>query len=176
MRALELDFVQAAGRARFGRLPLLAATAAAVVAVVLWRAQLQTETQALQSRIAALEQRAHNQTPAETQVDKSAEEDIRRANDVIEQIALPWDRLFRAVEGAAVARVMLLGIAPDAKSGTVQISAETADAEAMFEYVKRLEHQPELANVYLLQHQFERQNATRPLQFLVTASWLERAK
>ena len=98
---------------------------------------------------------------------------IRRANSVIEQIALPWDRLFRAVESAAVERVMVLGIAPDAKSGTVQINAETADAEAMFEYVRRLEQQPELANVYLLQHQFERQNVARPLQFLVTASWLE---
>ena len=176
MRALELDFVQPAGRTRLGRLPLLAAAAVAVVAVVLWRAELQGETQALQSRLARLEQRARNQAPAATQIDKSLEQEIRRANDVIEQIALPWDRLFRAVEGAAVARVMLLGIAPDAKSGTVQISAETADSDSMFEYVKRLEQQAELANVYLLQHQFERQNATRPLQFLVSASWIERAK
>jgi hypothetical protein len=176
MRALELDLVQPAGRSRLSRLPLLAAAAVAVVAVVLWRAELQGETQALQARFDRLEQRARKQTPAATQVDKSLEQEIRRANDVIEQIALPWDRLFRAVEGAAVARVMLLGIAPDAKSGTVQISAETADAEAMFEYVKRLEQQPELANVYLLQHQFERQNATRPLQFLVTASWIERTR
>lgn len=176
MRALELDFVQPAGRTRLGRLPLLAAAAVAVVAVVLWRAELQGETQALQSRLARLEQRARNQAPAAAQIDKSLEQEIRRANDVIEQIALPWDRLFRAVEGAAVARVMLLGIAPDAKSGTVQISAETADADSMFDYVKRLEQQAELANVYLLQHQFERQNATRPLQFLVSASWIERAK
>ena len=176
MRALDLDFVQPAGRSRRGRMPLLAAAAVAVVAVVLWRAQLQGETQALESRLATLDQRARNQTPAVTQIDKSIEQEIRHANDVIEQIALPWDRLFRAVEGAAVARVMLLGIAPDAKSGTVQISAETANVEAMFNYVRRLEQQKELANVYLLQHQFERQNTTRPLQFLVTASWIERAK
>ncbi len=176
MRALELDFVQPAGRSRLGRLPLLAAAVVAVVAVVLWRAQLQSETQELQSQLARLEQRAGHQAPAATQIDKSVEQEILRANDVIEQIALPWDRLFRAVEGAAVTRVMLLGIAPDAKSGIVQISAETTDAEAMFEYVRRLEQQPELANVYLLQHQFERQNATRPLQFLVTASWIERTR
>ena len=176
MRSLELDFVQPAGRSRPGRLPLLAAAAVAVAIVVSWYTQLQDETQVLQSQLSRLEQRARHQTPAVTQIDKSVEQEVRRANDVIEQIALPWDRLFRAVEGAAVARVMLLGIAPDAKSGTVQISAETADAEAMFEYVKRLEQQPELANVYLLQHQFERQNATRPLQFLVTASWLDRTR
>jgi hypothetical protein len=176
MRSLELDFVQPSGRSRPGRVPLLAAAAVAVAAMLAWHTQLQDETQALQSRLASLEQRTRHQTPAATQIDKSVEQEIRRANDVIEQIALPWDRLFRAVEGAAVARVMLLGIAPDAKSGTVQISAETADAEAMFEYVKRLEQQPELANVYLLQHQFERQNATRPLQFLVTASWLDRTR
>ena len=176
MRPLGLDFVQPAGRSRLRRLPLLAAAAVAVVALVLWRTQLQSETQALQSRLATLDQRAQHLTPAAMQIDKSVEEEIRRANGVIEQIALPWDRLFRAVEGAAVARVMLLGIAPDAKSGTVQISAETSVADAMFEYVKRLGQQPELANVYLLQHQVERQNATRPLQFLVTASWIERAR
>jgi hypothetical protein len=176
MRALDLDFVQPAGRARRGRLPLLAAAAVAVVAVGLWHAQLQSETQALQSRLAGLERRAGRQVPAATQMDKSLEQEILRVNDVIEQIALPWDRLFRAVEGAAVARVMLLGIAPDAKSGTVQISAETANAETMFEYVRRLEQQPELANVYLLQHRFERQNVARPLQFLVTASWMDRTR
>ena len=176
MRALELDFVQPAGRFRRRRVPLLAAAAVAVVAVGLWHAQLQSETQALQSRLARLEQRAGRPAPAPTQIDQSVEQEILRANDVIEQIALPWDRLFRAVEGAALERVTLLGIAPDAKSGTVQISAETADAEAMFDYVRRLEQQAELANVYLLQHQFGRQNATRPLQFLVTASWIERTR
>ncbi len=173
MRALELDLVQPPGRSRLGRWPLLTAAAVAVAAVVLWRAQLQGETQALESRLATLEQRARKPTPGATPVDLAAEQDIRRANDIIDQLSLPWDRLFRAVEGAALARVMLLGIAPDAKSGTVQISGQTADAEAMFEYVARLEQQPELANVYLLQHEFERQNATRPLQFLVTASWID---
>lgn len=172
MRALELDFARPVGRPRPGRLLLLAAAAVAVMAVLLWQAELQSETQALQSRLAKLEQHARVQTPAAIQIDKSVEQEVRRANEVIEQITLPWARLFRAVESAAVERVLVLGIDPDAKSGTVQISAETADAEAMFEYVRRLEQQSELANVYLLQHQFERQNAARPLQFLVSASWL----
>jgi hypothetical protein len=176
MRALELDFVQPAGRLHTGRAALLAATAVALVAMLLWRSELQGETQALQSRLADLERRTRAPAAAATRNGQSVEQEIRRANDVIEQIALPWDRLFRAVEGAAVARVMLLGIAPDARSGTVQISAETVDAEAMFGYVRRLEQQPELANVYLLQHRFEKRNAARPLQFLVTASWIERAR
>jgi hypothetical protein len=176
MRALGLDFVQPTGRARLGRLPLLAAAAVAVVAAMSWHAQLQSETQALESRLAGLDQRVRHQGPAATPLDLSVQQEIRRANDVIEQLSLPWDRLFHAVGGAVVARVTLLGIAPDARTGTVQISAETTDDEAMFEYVGRLGQQPELANVYLLQHQFERQNSTRPLQFLVTASWMEQAR
>jgi hypothetical protein len=175
MHALGLDFVRPARRPRSGGVLLLAAAAFAAFTVASWRAELQSEALAIESRLAKLER--HNTqglTPVTTRVDESVEQDIRRANEIIDQIALPWDRLFHAVEGAAVGRVTLLGIAPDAKTGTVQVIAETADSEAMFDYVKRLKQQPELANVYLLQHQREQHSATRPLRFVVTASWLER--
>ena len=67
--------------------------------------------------------------------------------------------------------VRLLGIAPDAKAGTVQISAEALDAQAMFEYLGRLAEQGELSRVYLLQHQLERA-APWPLRFTVVVSWI----
>jgi hypothetical protein len=105
-------------------------------------------------------------------IDESTAREIQRANEVIDQLALPWDRLFRAVEGVAVGQVTLLGIAPDAKSGTVQIRAETVDSEAMFAYVKRLGQQSELSDVYLLEHQRDKAGGDRPLRFVVTASWL----
>ena len=107
-------------------------------------------------------------------VDALLEQEIRRVNEVIDQLGLPWDRVFRALEGAAAERVVLLGIAPDAKAGMVQISAQAADAEAMFDYLGRLEQQRELSQVYLLEHQRERQKTLRPIRFLVSASWMPR--
>ena len=76
--------------------------------------------------------------------------------------------------GVAAAGVVLLGIAPDAKAGMVQISAQAADAQAMFDYLGRLAQQRELSQVYLLQHQHERQKTLRPIRFLVSASWMPR--
>jgi Tfp pilus assembly protein PilN len=174
MRALELDFVQPGRRSRRGGLLLLVAAVIAAFTVVSWRTQLQAEMEALESELARLERHAQGLAPVAVRIDEAAEQEIRRANEVIDQITLPWGRLFHAVEGAAMGQVALLGIAPDAKAGTVQVSAEATDSEAMFDYIARLEKQPELANVYLLQHQRERRSATRQLRFVVTASWLER--
>ncbi len=171
MDALQLDFVQASRRHRSGGVLLLIAGALAVFFVGYWRVDLQGETQALESRLAQFEGQAGGPGPAPAGVDAATGPQIERANEVIDQLALPWDRLFRAVESVAVGPVTLLGIAPDAKNGMVQISAETADAEAMFAYVRSLEQQSELTNVYLLEHQRDKRGANL-LRFVVTASWL----
>ncbi len=175
MRALQLDFLQGARRGGNGVVLLALGVAAAFVAMS-FHDELRSEADLLESRAAKLERRARGDAPIEVQIDESARLEIVRANEIIDQLALPWDRLFRAVEGAASERVVLRGIAPDAKAGTVQIDAETADIEAMFDYVRRLDRQDGLSNVYLLQHQRERRNAARPIRFLVSAVWMQRAK
>ena len=131
VRALQLDFAQSARRGANG-VVLLVAGAAAALAAVAFLDGLRDEAGMLESRAAKLERRARGLAPVSVQADPSVQQEIRRANEIIDQLVLPWDRLFRAVEGAASERVVLRGIAPDAKGGTVQISAETADAEAMF--------------------------------------------
>lgn len=174
MRAVQLDFLQAARRPSGGGVVLLAAGVVAAFIVLSHHADLKSETLRLESQAAKLERRARGLAPIAPQVDELLQQEIRGVNEVIDQLALPWDRLFRAVEDAANDRVALRGIAPDAKAGTVQISAETADPQAMFDYVKRLEQQSGLSQVYLLQHQRERRNTVRPVRFLVSASWMKR--
>jgi len=68
--------------------------------------------------------------------------------------------LFRSVEAAATDRVALLGIVPDAKSGIVQISAEASDAETI-STTQAARAAARTLQVYLLQHERERQNAVR---------------
>jgi hypothetical protein len=169
MDALRLDLVETSGRRRGAGVLLLAAGAVAVFLVAYRHADLQGKAQTLESRVSHLERQATGLGTVDTRSAESTGQEIQRANEVIDQLALPWDRLFRAVEGVAVGQVTLLGIAPDARTGTVQIRAETADSEAMFAYVQRLEKQSELADVYLLEHQREKRG---PLRFVVTASWL----
>jgi hypothetical protein len=174
MRAVNLDFLQRARRSSGGGGMLLAAGVVAAFVVLSSYGDLKSEIQQLESRAAKLERRARGLAPAAPQVDASLQQEIRRANEAIEQLALPWDGLFRSVEGAASGQVMLLGIDPDAKSRMVRISAEASDAEAMFDYVGRLGRQSEFSQVNLLQHQLEPRNSAWPIRFLVSASWKKR--
>lgn len=173
MRAVRLDFLQSASRAG-GGVVLLAAGLALALAVLSFHAELGDEARLLESRAAKLERRAPGLAPVGMRVDESVRQEIGGVNEIIDQLALPWERLFRSVERAATGQVVLLGIAPDAKAGTVQISAEAVDPEAMFDYLGRLDQQSELSQVYLLQHQRERGAVSRPLRFTVVASWMQR--
>lgn len=171
MRAVELDFLQSARRATGGGLVLLAVGVAAAVVVLFYQAELRGEVQGLDAQAGKLERKAHGVVPLGVHMDELGRQEVLRANEVIDQLGLPWERLFHAIEAAATERVALLGIAPDAKAGTVQISAEALDAQAMFEYLGRLAEQGELSRVYLLQHQLERA-APWPLRFTVVVSWI----
>lgn len=172
MQRLQLDYVPHAGTARWLGIALLvlAALVGAKQADVYTTAK--RETAQLEARLSRLESRGKQTTT--TALPESTLREIRRANDVIEQIALPWDRLFRAVESAAGEKVGLLGITPDQKSGTVEVGGEAADLNAMFDYVKRLQRQPTLTRVYLLNHKLNDQDPQHPIRFTVTASWMEK--
>jgi hypothetical protein len=168
MRAIDIDFARSAQRMRISGWPLVAAAIVAAAAVGNWWTEAADEYAALE----AVESRAAGARTA-SRAEPRLDEEIGQANEAIEQIALPWDRLFAAVEGAALPGVNLTGISPDARAGSVRLNAETTQPEAMFEYARRLAAQPGLSNVYLVEHRIEPDRPGHPLQFAVTGSWLE---
>lgn len=172
MQHLQLDYVPRSARARWFGIGLLAIAVLAGAKQADVFATARREVTQLQTRLERLESR--DRPSAKAALPESTVREIRRANDVIEQIALPWDRLFRAVESAAGEKVGLLGITPDQKSGTVEVGGEAADLDAMFDYVKRLQRQPSLTGVYLLNHKLNDQDPQHPIRFTVTASWMEK--
>ncbi|HEX9452191.1 MAG TPA: PilN domain-containing protein [Burkholderiales bacterium] len=172
MHRLQLDYISRPGSARWLGIGLLAIAALAGAKQADIFVTAKREISQLEARLSRLESR--DRPAAKAALPESTIREIRRANDVIEQIALPWDRLFRAVESAAGEKVGLLGITPDQKSGTVEVGGEAADLNAMFDYVKRLQRQPSLTRVYLLNHKLNDQDPQHPIRFTVTASWLEK--
>ena len=174
MRALDLDFVAGNRRGRWLGIGLLAIAAVATAKLADMYAESQREVEQIQARIARIERRANGINSDAPKLADATIQEIRHANQVIDQITLPWDRLFRAVESVANDRVALLGITPDQAGGTVELSAEAADVEAMFDYVKRLQRAPSLARVYLLNHQINARDPLRPVRFTVIASWIEK--
>jgi Tfp pilus assembly protein PilN len=175
MKALALDLCDGSGRRT--ALPMLMLVAAAVAAffVVSARDDLQDEAARLAAERESLQRAVRGLAATDTRLDEATLKRIAVANVVIDQLALPWDRLLAAVEGAAIDAVVLTGIAPDAASGSVQISGDAASESAMIDYLRRLQQQPALSGVYLLNHRHEPRNGARAYRFTVAAAWLPAA-
>ena len=176
MRALELDFVARPRRSSWQGAMLLLAGALAVLEMFSSHNELLRNHALISDEIAQVERRGRGISADAASVDEATTQEIVIANAIIDELVLPWDRLFRAIEGAAFDKVVLVGITPDARAGTAQIMGETTDREAMMDYVRRLSRQPELSGVYLLSHQYEARGGVRPFRFTATASWLAKNK
>jgi Tfp pilus assembly protein PilN len=172
MRALELDFVARPRRSSWQGAMLLLAGAIAVLELFSSHDELLREHASISDEIAQIERRGRGISAGAGAVDETTAQEIVSANGIIDQLVVPWDRLFRAVEGAAFDKVVLVSISPDVRAGTVEIMGETTDRETMMDYVRRLAEQPELSGVYLLSHQYEARGGVRPFRFTATASWL----
>lgn len=99
--------------------------------------------------------------------------EIKHANEVLNQITLPWDKLFEAVEWSSGKDVALLTIEPDAEKHVVKISGEAKNIEAALNYVKHLSEQEIFTSVYLQSHQVQQQAPDRPVRFALIAAWKE---
>lgn len=100
---------------------------------------------------------------------------VRRANDVLHRLTLPWNALFRAVESAAGEDVALLAMEPDLEKRQVKIDGEARDFAALLNYITRLEEQAVFGPVHLQGHQVQQQDPDRPVRFSLLAVWRERS-
>jgi len=97
--------------------------------------------------------------------------EIKQANAVLTQLALPWEALFRDLDAAQQERVALLSIIPDPQQRTVKISGEAKNFTALLDYVRMLQANRSLSGVYLQSHRIEEQMAEKPVHFTVIAGW-----
>lgn len=171
MKRINLDFSERSANGRWLGVGFLILAALATAKLVEVYVASKNEGDILERRIARLERQVKGM-PEPQSLSEGTRLEIRRANEIVDQITVPWDRLFAAIEGATSNKVALMGVTPDPKVGTVEISAESTDLQAMFDYVKRLERQSSLKHVYLLNHQVSVRDPNRPVRFKVTAAWL----
>ena len=98
-------------------------------------------------------------------------EEIKRANVVLEQMTVPWGVLFSELEATSDNDVALLAIQPDVASRQVRITGVATSLAAVTHFVTRLEAQPHLTGVYLVEHALSAAGPRRPVTFSVVASW-----
>jgi hypothetical protein len=100
---------------------------------------------------------------------KVVDDELRSAEAVVRQLALPWSAMVRTVEGAATPDVALLQMQPEARERLLRLTAEARSEQAMLAYLARLAAADSLADVHLASHQVLLEDPQRPIQFVVQA-------
>jgi Tfp pilus assembly protein PilN len=175
MRALELDFHREDLRARWAGAALLAVALAGTLAVAAQYRHVaaglaQAEADVRESGIAAKRKSIPHPSGDLQKVGLA----IKRADEILLRLKLPWNALFASVESGSMPNVALLAIESDTDKGRVKISGEARDLEAMLDYLRFLGTQPTLAEVYLQSHQVQQQDPQRPVRFVLSADWTAR--
>jgi hypothetical protein len=100
-------------------------------------------------------------------------EELAAVRETLDRLAMPWERLFKALEAAASDEVALLGIEPDPKSGSVVISGDGKDYLAALTYVLNLGRSEALSRVQLVRHERKSNDPQGAVSFTVSANWSE---
>jgi Tfp pilus assembly protein PilN len=173
MHRLELNYVP---RTRYGFLIGIAALVlAAIIAAKLADVYVSVKRENIQLQGRIAQNNVRQQKRSSVVLSEAEVRQIDRANEIIDQIALPWDQLFSAIDLAAGEQIALLGISPDPKAGTVEIGGEAVNLAAMLDYVERLQRQASLTRVYLVNHKINERDPQHAVHFTVTASWIKKA-
>jgi hypothetical protein len=176
MRALTIDYRRSGRATPWTGLLLLVAGVLVAASVMARYPAIARKVQDLETQIRDQKREMHaqeGQRKPSTDIQKSLTE-VKAANEIIAQLALPWDDLFNAVESARTKEMALLAIEPDAQKRRVKLSGEAKNLESMLAYVKFLEGQGPLVDVFLQSHQVEQNDPLKPVRFVVTATWVTR--
>lgn len=179
MRAapLQLDFRQRpSSRWRWAGWVLLGLAVLAVIAFFDHSADIQQRHDAAQGRHDRLIERLRDLSPRRTvtAADPQVLADLRRANAIIDQLTVPWDELFDAVQAADARGLGVLSLTPNARDRTVRLSGESRSMTDLLAYLDRMAAQPALSQVHLLGYNTLPRDGVPVLSFTLVATWRQR--
>lgn len=173
IRTLALDFKQTPRHWSAWGLLVLGVSALALAYVANTERNLSGQIEVAEARLERLAKRGKIK-PTEPVDAEQMQQDIRQANDILQQLSLPWDALFEAVEVERDLKVALLSIQPNVDKRVVRISGEAKSFEALLAYMTYLEQGKTLGQVYLTSHEVRTQDAEKPVRFTLLANWAVR--
>jgi Tfp pilus assembly protein PilN len=95
--------------------------------------------------------------------------ELTRANEIVLQLAFPWEKLFDAIEVFDPAQVALLRIETDMSRHSFTLTAEAKSFNGMLAYMRNLGKQTNLSDVYLVNHQILEEQELKPVRFSISA-------
>lgn len=112
-------------------------------------------------------------TPRIKEFSQEIRKEITQANAILDQINLPWETLFDAIEHAATEQIALLSLQPNVGNRTLRISGEAKSMAELLDFVEALERELVFENVHLLNYKIKQDSPHRPIIFLLTAAWMQ---
>lgn len=97
--------------------------------------------------------------------------EIQQIQQVVSILTAPWSELLTSIEQADMQNIVLLSLTPNLKKQQITLTGEAKDLASVLQYVKQLETQPMLSQVYLQKHTVDVVNAVKPVSFSINAQW-----
>ncbi len=174
--AIALDFARpAALTGRLGPLLLLAGALALLAAGLHYRS-VAAGLRAHEARVNQMRDLVRRTLPsldAAATASPEMRDQVRKANEVLAQINVPWGGLFTAIESAQEKDVALLAVQPDARARSVTIVGQAQEMKDVLAYMGRLEAGDRLREVVLIGHEIKVKEASQPTEFTLSARWQE---
>jgi hypothetical protein len=177
MRTLAIDFhaPAAASRSRWIGWCALALVVLALAALARHADSQQQALDAAAQRAEGLAARLHPAPVRGKEADDPAlARRLAAANAVIDQLAVPWDALFRGLESADARGLGVLAVSPDPRERTLRVSGEARSVPEVLAYVERLSVVPMLTQVHLTHYETMQREGATLVAFTVGAAWQAR--
>lgn len=176
MKRLNLDFKRPGPRFSLGGVVLLVAGLAVAAQLAVLASDLRDRIGAAEQKLARLEKEGRRRVVQRDQPADGAalQLEVRQANEILHQLALPWHGLFKAIESSNEKEVALLAVQPDMQRRVLRLSGEAKNFDALLAYVARLEKNEALSQVYITQHEIRSQDPEKPVRFALVANWVEK--
>lgn len=174
MSQLRLDYQRSMKPFPWGGVLLLVLALAALIATGIHYRGLNAQAALWESKAEQIERAAQRQPSGGRSGERMAVAlalEVKRANEVLRQLSVPWEALFQTVESAGGNGVALLALEPDTEKRLVKISGEAKSIAAMLDYIKLLENRDVLGTVYLQSHHVQLQDPEKPVRFELLAIW-----
>ena len=97
------------------------------------------------------------------------EASIALRGNVVARLSLPWDALFRDIEASVDSNAVLLSIESNPEQGSLSLTGEARNLNAMLDYARRLGGGTLLQDVEIVSHQLLVQDTLRPVKFVIRA-------
>ena len=180
MRRLKLQFPYVGQHSQVVDYSLLLIGLLTLVLVIYQFTTSAKEVDVWETRVARIEQQQQQQrevTPRRSSrqkqrnITQEIRQEIRKASVVIDEMNLPWESFFDAIEFASHEDVAILSLQPSIASSNMRISGEAKDMSVLLLFVEALERELVFENAHLLNYKIKLDNPHKPVVFLLTASW-----